>query len=743
MPSSQSPSRKTAAIMFTDIAGYTSLTSKDELAALQLVNKKNSILKPLIGQYNGTHIKDVGDGTLSSFQSASEASLCAVKFQESVFADDQMNVRIGIHYGETIFTDDDVFGDVVNIASRIESMSISGGVFISKDTFDQLSGKEEFDTISLGLQAMKGVGRLVEIYALKEDHLAVPDPEEYAEKEIKTHKDDDVPSLAIIPFLNKGKEEDVFYTYGISADLIADVSGAGTLRISSMKDIEKIDHGSLSSSEISEKLFTRYVASGTLWKMGDMFQLSVEIYDAKESSMIWSDHWEENWDSLPSIKGKLADGILKVLDKTPLPGSGITSTVSDKPDAYEYYLKGKFRYEKRKSLEDVEMGRGLLIRAISLDKNLISARNILGWTYDDSGDHKKAIEIYEKSLSTAKKAKDKHGTMVTYGSMGVVNLNMGFLDNALDFLKKQQAFAKELDDKYEFSAALGNRGYIYLQKADYKQAKECFEKLRNIAEELDNQVWIANSAGNMGLIHWRKGDYDRAMECYQEQLDISEELNDKPGIAHATSNMGLIHKRMGDHELAIEFYERDLKISEELGDKRGISIALGNIGSAHDQCGEHKRALECFDRSINIDRKIDFKHHLAHILSEKADTLFKIQECNESEKNNQECEQVTQEINAVELFFGINLLSEKIKFARASSKDQKIEVVQSIENLVDDNKNEEQCAVLHFELWSMKKDIPDENFLKHKKEALKYYNLLNEKTPDFSFKKKIEELNGD
>ena len=95
------------------------------------------------------------------------------------------------------------------------------------------------------------------------------------------------------------------------------------------------------------------------------------------------------------------------------------------------------------------------------------------------------------------------------------------------------------------------------------------------------------------------------------------------------------------------------------------------------------------------------------------------------------------------MFFGINLLSEKIKFARASSKDQKIAVVQSIENLVDDNENEEQCAVLHFELWSMKKDIPDKNFLKHKKEALKYYNLLNEKTPDFSFKKKIEELNGD
>ena len=97
----------------------------------------------------------------------------------------------------------------------------------------------------------------------------------------------------------------------------------------------------------------------------------------------------------------------------------------------------------------------------------------------------------------------------------------------------------------------------------------------------------------------------------------------------------------------------------------------------------------------------------------------------------------------MELFFGINLLSEKIKFARASSKDQKIAVVQAIENLVNDNENEEQRAVLHFELWSMKKDIPDEKFLKHKKEALKYYNLLNEKIPDFAFKKKIKELNDD
>ena len=105
---------------------------------------------------------------------------------------------------------------------------------------------------SLGLQSLKGVGRLVEVYALKGDRLKEPDTSKYKETEVQKHSDDEVPSIAIIPFENKGPEEDVFYAFGISSDLISDVTGAGLIKEASLKDIEKQDYLSLDNNELSK-----------------------------------------------------------------------------------------------------------------------------------------------------------------------------------------------------------------------------------------------------------------------------------------------------------------------------------------------------------------------------------------------------------------------------------------------------------------------------------------------------------
>jgi hypothetical protein len=136
----------------------------------------------------------------------------------------------------------DIRGDGVNIAARLESMSTEGGVFVSKEVHDQLVNQKDFEGISLGLQSMKGVGRLIEVFGLKGEKLSEPDPNQYQDNKIDKHSDDEVPSIAIIPFENEGADEGVFYAYGISADLITDCSGAGLIRVASLKDIEKIEH---------------------------------------------------------------------------------------------------------------------------------------------------------------------------------------------------------------------------------------------------------------------------------------------------------------------------------------------------------------------------------------------------------------------------------------------------------------------------------------------------------------------
>ena len=308
MPSPQIE-RKLAAIMFTDIAGYTASMSKSESKTLNLLEKKRSILKPLLKEYKGTFVKEIGDGTLSYFESAVNAATCAVKLQETTYDDKEMNIRVGIHIGDIVFKDGDVFGGGVNVASRLESIAPAGGVCVSKSVYDELSNQDDFDGIDLGLQSLKGVGRLIEVFGLKGEKLNEPDPQKYQENKVAVHSDDEVPSIAIIPFDNKGKKEDAFYAYGISADLISDCSSAGLIRVAGLKEIEEL--GDIPFKEKAEKLFVRYVATGSLWKMDDKFQLNIELYDTKESKVIWSDRWQEKWDNLPTIKGSLSDGLLK------------------------------------------------------------------------------------------------------------------------------------------------------------------------------------------------------------------------------------------------------------------------------------------------------------------------------------------------------------------------------------------------------------------------------------------------
>ena len=124
--------RKLAAIMFTDIVGYTASMSESESKSLELLEKKRSILQPLLKEYNGTFVKEIEDGTLSYFESAVNAATCAVKLQEQTYDDEDINIRAGIHIGDIVFKDGDVFGDGVNVASRLESIAPKGGVCVKE-----------------------------------------------------------------------------------------------------------------------------------------------------------------------------------------------------------------------------------------------------------------------------------------------------------------------------------------------------------------------------------------------------------------------------------------------------------------------------------------------------------------------------------------------------------------------------------------------------------------------------------
>ena len=560
----EKPKRNLAAIMFTDISGYTAQMSKDEVVAISLLSKKESILKPLIVEHNGTYVKSTGDGTLSYFNTAIDAATCAIRLQESIYDDKNLNVRVGIHVGDIVFEDGDVYGDGVNIASRLESMSPIGGICVSNTVYNELRNKKDFDGVELGLQSLKGVGRLIEIYGLKGDFLTEPNPQEYQDNKVAVHSDDEVPSVAIIPFRNKGKEEDAFYAYGICADLVSDCSSAGLIRVASLERVEELVD--LPIEEKAKQLDVRYITSGTLWKMNDMFQLSIELYDTKESKIVWYDRWQETWENLPSIKGNLSDGLLKALDTQPkLKKKAETTNIK----AYEYYLKGVFTFEKNTNIEDTRIAQGLLQKSIELDNNLLIAKFMLGDIYAYSGELDKAMDIFKSTIKKGQEIGDKRG----FGNLGM--------------------------------------GHVCRVKGDYKNALIYLMRALEIDENLGNMLDTARDFGEIARVYTLMGDYEKGLDYSLRSYDIFHEVGEKGDVAFSIHLISVIYWFMGDLEKAFENGKRSLEIFKKV-DSYGwvIFTSLGNLGLYHFAKGEYKKAIEYLEKSNSIQKKVGHKETL-------------------------------------------------------------------------------------------------------------------------------------
>ena len=631
------PTRKLAAIVFTDIAGYTEQMSQDQDVAFVLLEEKQSKFRPLIKEHNGTLIKEMGDGTLSHYPTAIDASKCSIELQKSIIDNDKLNVRIGIHLGDTMFKDGDVFGDGVNIASRLESMSPAGGILVSKNVYDELLSREGFEGISLGLQSLKGVGRLIEVYGLKDAHLTVPNPNDYKNTKVDVHTDDEVPSIAIIPFDNKGADEDVFYAYGISADLISDCSGAGLIRVASLKDVEKLDYSNLETAELSEKLLVRYIAQGTLWKMGEMFQLSVELYDTKDKKVVWSDRWQEKWDNLTNIKVNLSDGLLKALDTKP---EAEQKAETSNPEAYEFYLKAIHKFRKRENKDDAKIAQGLADKAIELDDNLIRAKVFLANTYTEMGDNDKAIEVLGPALEQAQRLGDKQGEAAIFSTLGTTYMNKGNLDQMIGYHEKALEIYQETGNTEKLYHNLYTIGYAHKDKGDLDKGLDYLKRSLIIAKNLDNKIAIKNTLYVIGTVYRNKGDidtaqdflkrgqalavtgltkeetgvfhlrdgimcyemceYENAIEFFNNANKILEEVANIPKYLYSLYFTGITYNSIGSYDTALDYFERGLEQYEQLDDRLGIAMNLYGIGYQHHSKGDYDIAIEYLDKSCII-----------------------------------------------------------------------------------------------------------------------------------------------
>ena len=159
-------SRQLAAILFTDIVGYTALMGNNEQKAFELLRKNREIQKPIIEEFGGRWIKELGDGVLASFSAVSNAVYAAIKIQETCLQSQAFQLRIGIHIGEVIFENDDVFGDAVNIASRLQSLAPPAGIYVSESVYRDISNKKDIRSEFAGTESLKNVKDPIQVYRI-------------------------------------------------------------------------------------------------------------------------------------------------------------------------------------------------------------------------------------------------------------------------------------------------------------------------------------------------------------------------------------------------------------------------------------------------------------------------------------------------------------------------------------------------------------------------------------------------
>src|ERR1019366_8876344 len=209
-----SQTRQLAAIMFTDIVRYTALMGSDEQKAFTILIKNRALQKPIIEQFNGRWIKELGDGVMASFNTVSDAVNAAIKIQEACNAAKDFQLRIGIHLGEVVFENDDVFGDGVNIAARIQAVAKPGSIYVSESVQRNVSNKKDITTKFIKEETLKNVKEAVRMYEvlIKDDSIAT------AENKMRNISQN---SIAVLPFANMSSDpEQEFFSDGISEEII-------------------------------------------------------------------------------------------------------------------------------------------------------------------------------------------------------------------------------------------------------------------------------------------------------------------------------------------------------------------------------------------------------------------------------------------------------------------------------------------------------------------------------------------
>ena len=273
--------RQLAAIMFTDIVGYTALMGEDEQKAFDLLEKNRDIQRPIIEQFGGRWIKEIGDCVLASFSTVFDAVMCAGSIQQSASQVPDLQLRVGIHLGDVIFENNDVFGDGVNIASRLQTIAKAGGIYISESVYNSIHNKKGITANFLREEMLKNVKDPVKVY---EVFIALADGLVQSTQRIPSQKENEssritpAKSIAVMPFVNMSNDpEQEYFSEGIAEEILNSLTHIKDLKVAGRSSSFQFKGKNIDLREAGEKLGVRTVLDGSVRKQGNKLRITAQL----------------------------------------------------------------------------------------------------------------------------------------------------------------------------------------------------------------------------------------------------------------------------------------------------------------------------------------------------------------------------------------------------------------------------------------------------------------------------------
>jgi TolB-like protein/class 3 adenylate cyclase/tetratricopeptide (TPR) repeat protein len=389
--------RRLAAIMAVDVVGYSRLMGRDESGTLQRLREHRKIrFEPALTRHGGRLVKLTGDGALAEFASAVDALGAAIEFQQAMIeancdqpADTTLVFRVGLHVGDLIVDGDDLYGDGVNVAARLEGEAPAGGILISRNVRDAVAGRVKATFEDLGGLSLKNIERPVRAFRVGWDPAAWPDEAARSEPPPASGASlalalPDKPSIAVLPFQNmSGDPEQEYFADGMVEDIITALSHFKSLFVIARNSSFTYKGKAVDIRQVGRELGVRYVLEGSVRKAGSRVRITGQLIQVDSGAHIWAERYDGDladiFDLQDRLTGSVVGAIAPKLEQAEIERSKRKPTES--LDAYDYFLRGMAMLHQG-TRESISEALKFFYRATELDSNFAAAYGVAAWCYD-------------------------------------------------------------------------------------------------------------------------------------------------------------------------------------------------------------------------------------------------------------------------------------------------------------------------------------------------------------------------